>query len=77
MSRQNLFQICSTPGDSKVKITPLVGSALMDPAAVDLYLTKGGIPQWRVTFAWLPLKRGIDSTLKGKPIPFGILSGTL
>ena len=31
VSRQNLFQICSTPGNSKVKITPLVGSPLMDP----------------------------------------------
>ena len=41
---------------------------------MDLYLTKGRIPQWRVTFAWLPLKRGIDSTLKGKP--FGILSAS-
>ena len=74
---ENLFQICST-ADSKVKITPLVGSSHgSDPAAaVDLYLTKGRIPQWRVTLAWLPLKRGIDSTLKGKPIPSagGILS---
>ena len=47
-----------------------------NPAA-DLYLTKGRIPQWRVTFGWLPLKRGIDSTLKGKPIPFGIMSGIM
>ena len=54
---------------AKFRITPL---AHLLPQAADLYLTKGGIPQWRVTSSWAALKRSIDSTLKGKPIPFGI-----
>ena len=68
LSVRNLLQICSTrfKFPPKVEITPLVrGLARHQRAVADLYLTKGRIPQWRVTFARLPLKRGIDSTLKG------------